>query len=150
MGEKVMEIERIRQLKSRYFRFVDTKDWSGLSTIFAMDAVFDARLATTVDKGSAGDPNWYAEGQDNIVAFIREVVEHRVTAHQGHNHEVEILNDNHARGIIALEDWIWTAPGNEAELILHGWGFYEEEYRLEGGEWRISRSVLTRLNLVTG
>jgi ketosteroid isomerase-like protein len=148
------EIDKIRQLKSRYFRCLDAKDWSSLTTVFSADAIFDARLATSIAvagaEAPAGDPTWYAEGCADIAAFIRRVVEHTVTAHHGHDHEVEILSDTAARGIVALEDWIWESAGNGGKLILHGWGHYHEEYRREPDGWKIVRSTLTRLNLVTG
>jgi hypothetical protein len=144
-----VEIESIRQLKSRYFRFLDSKQWDGLATIFAEAAIFDARLASTISAFEEGDPTWYAEGRENIVSFIRRVVEHRVTVHHGHDHEVELLSPNHARGVVALEDWIWDRSGSNQRLLLHGWGHYSEEYRRDTDGWRVVRSTLTRLNLIT-
>jgi len=38
--------EDIRQLKTRYFRYLDAKDWVGFETLFAPDAVMDFRSAT--------------------------------------------------------------------------------------------------------
>lgn len=146
----LVKIEGIRQLKSRYFRFLDSKQWEGLGTIFAEDAIFDARLATATSAVEEGDPNWYAEGRENIVSFIRRVVEHQVTVHHGHDHEVELLAPDRARGVVALEDWIWGGSGSDQRLILHGWGHYSEEYQRDTDGWRIARSTLTRLNLITG
>ena len=37
--ERLEAIEQIRQLKARYFRSIDTKEWSGLPVAFADDAV---------------------------------------------------------------------------------------------------------------
>ena len=34
----LLAIDEIRNLKSSYFRFVDTHDWAGLATIFCADA----------------------------------------------------------------------------------------------------------------
>ena len=34
------DIEAIRQLKARYFRFVDTKQWDRWGDLFTEDAVF--------------------------------------------------------------------------------------------------------------
>jgi hypothetical protein len=152
LDSRFYEIDQIRQLKSRYFRYLDTKNWKGLDSVFAAEAIFDARLATSVTIAGAetpsGDPSWYAEGRVEIVAFIRRVVEHTITAHHGHDHEVQILSDTHACGIVALEDWIWESAGNGGKLILHGWGHYREEYQRKLDGWRIVRSTLTRLNLL--
>lgn len=149
MHDEWSDINAIRTLKSRYFRFLDGKNWESLATIFCQDAIFDARLATTIGPNSGGDSEWYAEGHGAIVDFIRSVVEHRVTVHHGHNHEIEILDGEHARGVIALEDWIWDQAGADGSLIMHGWGHYRENYRREVDGWRIHRSTLTRLNLLT-
>ena len=39
--ERLVAVEEIRQLKARYFRCMDTKDWAGLTDVFAPDAVMD-------------------------------------------------------------------------------------------------------------
>lgn len=153
--ERLLAIEEIRQLKSRYFRFMDRKDWGGLATVFTDDAIFDARTANSVsshaDEGAGAASNdWLYEGGATILAFIREVVTPLVTVHHGHGHEVELLSETEARGIIAMEDMIWHGTGSPDTLVLHGYGHYEEEYRKTGGQWRIRRSRLTRLNVILG
>jgi hypothetical protein len=35
------DIEEIRKLKARYFRFLDAQDWDNYAQIFAPDVVFD-------------------------------------------------------------------------------------------------------------
>ena len=53
--DKLLWIEEIRQLKSRYFRFMDTKDWGALRTVFCDDATFDCRTAMNLTgKGEGG------------------------------------------------------------------------------------------------
>jgi hypothetical protein len=148
--DQLLAIERIKQLKARYFRFMDTKDWEGMRTIWTEDAVFDARAARTVDPTTvpAGDESatWIYSGGDNIVEFIRSVVV-MPTAHHGHCHEIEVLSATDARGIIAMEDRIWAAPGATQTMLLHGYGHYHEEYRCVAGHWKIRRSRITRLNV---
>jgi hypothetical protein len=39
--EKLLAIEEIKNLKARYFRCVDTKDWPGFQAVFAPNARFD-------------------------------------------------------------------------------------------------------------
>jgi hypothetical protein len=34
-------IEDIKQLKARYFRLMDTRDWQGMALTFSRDAVWD-------------------------------------------------------------------------------------------------------------
>ena len=147
----LIAIEEIKQLKARYFRFLDTKDWVGMATIFADDAIFDARTAMSVtgsaDAGLAAESNdWVYEGGRTIVDFISTVAGTQPSVHHGHCHEIEILSETEARGVIAMEDLLWDKLGEGCVKRLHGYGHYHEVYRKVDGQWRIHRSKLTRLN----
>ena len=150
--DRLWAMEEIRQLKGRYFRYLDTKDWTGMRTIWAEDAIFDARAGLTIGDGTETGPSdsddWLHSGRENIVAFIASVALHP-TAHHGHCHEVEILSPTDARGIIAMEDYMWPVIGDTRRFRLHGFGHYHEEYRCVDGCWRIRRSKITRLNVMT-
>jgi hypothetical protein len=145
--EQLKAIEDIRQLKSRYFRFLDTKNWDGMASIFCRDAVFDLRAGAVVnpDKGGPGTDT-VLHGRAQIVDFLAGSLLNAVSVHHGHGHEVWIDSPLEARGIIAMEDIIRAA--HTGELILHGYGHYEESYKREDEQWRIARSKLTRLNVI--
>jgi SnoaL-like domain len=148
--DKLWAMEEIRQLKARYFRYMDTKDWAGLRTVWAEDAVFDARTALTIGVASGGPPSasdsWVYTGRYAIVDFISSAAA-MPTAHHGHGHEIEVLSPVDARGVIAMEDLVWQATGDTRNTWLHGFGHYHEEYRCVDGHWLIRRSKLTRLNV---
>jgi len=148
-AERLWAIEQIKQLKARYFRFLDTKDQEGMRTIWAEDAIFDARTALTLDPTGSGTSgsDWVWKGRDTIVQAIGTVAT-LPTAHHGHCHEIEILSPTEARGVIAMEDYVWPAPGDTRTTLLHGFGHYHEEYRLRDGRWQIWRSRLSRLNVM--
>jgi hypothetical protein len=143
--EDLKAMDDIRQLKGRYFRFVDTKDWDGLATVFCRDAVFDTRGAATGDPDDL-DPAMVYEGRDAIVGMIRDTTGDLVTVHHGHCHEVTVDAPDRAHGVIAMDDIIGVR--DTGRVILEGWGHYHEEYRREDGQWRIWRSRLTRLKVV--
>jgi hypothetical protein len=137
--ERLMALEEIKQLKARYFRCMDTKDWSGFEAVFAADA--------TADYSSEGDPKeWTAAGVAKVVALVRNAVGPAVTIHHGHMAEVEVLTPTTARGIFAMEDLIWWPEGSRRKT-LHGWGHYHETYEKIGGKWLIKTLKLTRLRL---
>lgn len=147
--DKLAAIEEIKQLKARYFRDLDTKNWEGLNSIFAADAVFDLRAVNSVRSPSTGGfiPPLGGEerifrGRAAIVAMIRGAVESLITVHHGHLCEIEVLSDESARGIVPMEDILRLPSG---ELMLHGFGHYHEEYEKLGGRWLIKMSCLTRL-----
>lgn len=132
------EIEAIRQLKYRYLRSVDLKDWPLLVSTFTADAV------SAYDGG-----NQTHDGRDAIVAWLRSALDTTiVTLHQVHNPEIALTSPTTATGIWYLEDRVINRgpdlpdmPGNS---ILSGAAFYADEYRKESGQWKISRTGYER------
>ena len=127
----LMEIEAIKQLKARYCRYLDTKDWSAWRGIFTDDFLSDT--------SSAGGK--VIRGADHFVAYVRKTLEKQPTVHQVHAPEIELTSPTTARGVWALNDVVRLAPG----LNLDGFGHYHETYEKTDGQWRITSSKLTRL-----
>jgi uncharacterized protein (TIGR02246 family) len=125
------DLEAIKQLKARYFRTMDTKDWEGMREVFADDVVMD----TTASGGGV------ISGADEFMTFLRKTLQDVVTVHHGHTPEIEITSSTTARGIWAMQDLLKWPNGVE----LRGYGHYHETYALTGGAWRIQTSRLTRL-----
>lgn len=146
--QQLLDIEAIKQLKARYFRCMDTKDWQGLRAVFCDDASFDARTSLSVEPQGEDAPPGVHRGGDEVANFVREAVTPLVTVHHGHAHEIEILSSTEARGVIAMEDQIWD--GATGAFFLHGCGHYHETYRREADGWRILTSRLTRLYVKVG
>ncbi len=152
--DRLLAVEAIRVLKARYFRCVDTKDWIGLGTVFAPDAVFDRSYGHAVRDPVSGEwiPPLPAEpllvhGRDAIVAMARRAVETIVTVHHGHTHEIHVTDDERATAIWAMSDEL---RDREGRLILAGRGHYHDKYRRVAGEWLITASRLTRLAIIRG
>ena len=133
--EILMIQEEIRQLKARYFRFVDTKDWEGLATVFAREGVL-------------GDENLTisANGRQAVVDIIEDGTAGVTTVHHGHCHEVWVDSPDEARGVIAFEDLGFSK--RTGELMMHGYGRYYEKYIREDGDWRILESRIPRLGVL--
>lgn len=139
--ERLLAINQISNLKARYFRCMDTKDWAGFAAVFTPDAVADY----TPEGGRQAD--WTATGAANIVALVKGVVAPAITVHHGHMPEIEVSSPETASGIWAMEDSIWWPAGSRRQT-LHGLGHYHETYRKIGGEWLIKTLKLTRLRIV--
>ena len=129
--EDLVEVEKIKQLKARYFRFIDTQDWDALTQVFTKDAV----LQWGPEAGQV------MEGRDAILAGLMTNLEGAVTVHQGHMPEIELIDSEHARGIWAMSDRV-----DHPDYLLIGHGHYHEEYLRQDGRWRIARLKLTRLH----
>ena len=127
------DIEAIKQLKARYFRLMDTKDWNGMREVFADDVYID-----TTDSGGR-----VVEGADNFMAGLKEILADVVTVHHGHMPEIELTSATSATGIWALQDLLRWPDGRE----LYGYGHYYEEYEKVDGRWRITKMTLTRLRV---
>ena len=67
----VIAADEIRNLKCRYFRFVDTHDWSDLTKLFFADAEFDTRRIEASDVGLI-ERGQLAQGREAILRFIAE------------------------------------------------------------------------------
>lgn len=132
----LVEIEAIKQLKARYCRLLDTKDWAGWRALFTDDLHSD----TTASGGKVVD------GADAFVAFTRTSLGDRPTVHQVHAPEITLTSATTAQGTWALEDVVRLAPG----VGIRGYGHYTETYVKADGQWRISASTLTRLRMDVG
>jgi SnoaL-like domain len=149
--EELRAIEDIKQLKARYFRSLDTKDWDGYAAVFSHDCTFDMRTASTVDPDD-GSPEaerskrYVLQGNQTIADAVRDAVGDKNTVHHGHCHEVWVESPTEARGIIAMVDKITNS--RTGAHVLEGYGHYHERYRREdGGGWRIAQLRLSRLHV---
>ena len=122
----------ICNLKARYCRCLDTKDWDGYSAVFTQDAVLD-----TSPSGGLR-----IEGREELVAYVRSsITEDTITTHHIHAPEIESNGDT-ATGIWAMQDRnIWPSGRK-----LLGFGHYHERYMRVDGAWKIAESKLTRIN----
>ena len=133
MSSDVDDVEAIKQLKARYFRTMDTKDWAGMREVFADDVVMD----TTEAGGNV------IEGAGAFLAFLEPTLRGVVTVHHGHMPEISLTSPTTASGIWSMEDMLRMPDGTE----LHGYGHYHETYEKLDGTWRIKTSTLTRLRM---
>lgn len=127
------DVEAIKQLKARYFRTMDTKDWAGMRQVFCDDLVID----TTASGGNV------VTGADTFMEFLSAGLQDVVTVHHGHMPEIELTSPTTAKGIWAMQDFLKWPDGRE----LRGYGHYHETYERVDGSWRIKTSTLTRLRM---
>jgi SnoaL-like domain len=129
------DVEAIKQLKARYFRLIDTKDWDRLAAVFTGDVEIDV----------SGDGGGITRGATEFVSFLRSVIGNAITVHHGHTPEIEVTSPTTARGIWALEDQLWWPEGGPV-AHMHGFGHYHETYEKTDAGWRIKSLTITRLH----
>ncbi len=122
--------DEIIELRSRYGRALDERDWNLMRTVFAEDATADFALGTPF------------EGIEDIVRGCRsqmDSLDH--TQHFMGNHEVELDGDR-ARGRHKLigSAFLHTNIGAPTATL---YGDYVDEYVRTDQGWRISRRTLS-------
>jgi hypothetical protein len=134
---RLSDIEAIKQVKARYFRCMDQKNFDGWKQVFARDAHLE------VPEGNAS-----VDGQQAIIDYVSGVLTGVRTVHHGHMPEIEITGPDTAAGIWAMFDYVeFAAAEGQPRQGLQGYGHYIEEYVREDGEWRIKSLLLTRLRI---
>ena len=129
------EIEAIQQLKARYFRLLDTKQWEAWREVFSDDFTAD------VESGGV-HPTLHFASADELVASNRKILASAVTVHHGHMPEITLTGPDTATGVWAMMDIVKLGAG------FRGYGHYHEEYVKQAGRWRIRRMRLTRLEVM--
>ncbi len=77
------DLEQIKQLKARYCRTMDTKDWTAMRQVFADDVTMD----TTESGGGV------VTGADEFMTFLAATLGDVVTVHQCHTPEIDVVSD---------------------------------------------------------
>lgn len=127
----ISDRDAIGELKARYCRFLDTKQWEAWADLFTEDFVLDT--------SEAGGPPPVI-GRDAAVGMVRQSIEAVRTAHQVHSPEIAITGST-AAAIWAMQDRLIFENGHG----MVGFGHYTETYVKQGVTWRMASSKLTRL-----
>jgi SnoaL-like domain len=140
--EKLLTIEAIKRVKSKYFYGLDHKDWSlWRREVFAADARMDIPEASIE-----------IAGVENIIAWVSERTADQVSVHHGHMPDIELTSDDTAAGVWAMEDRLYRTKGHplaDGSTYLHGFGHYHETYVRTSVGWRLASTRLTRLRVET-
>lgn len=119
----------ICNLKARYCRLLDTKDWDGWAALFTEDCEIDTRPAGGT----------LETGRDSFVTMVRRSLAEAKTVHQVHSPEITIDGDI-GEAVWAMQDRVV-----KDEFSLTGYGHYHETYRRSADGWKIARQKLSRL-----
>lgn len=129
--DDLVTYRQLEELKYRYLRALDHKDWDLFASLFTSDA--------TAEYG----PRVSFDGPHAIVAFMRENLgPTMITLHQVHHPELQVEGDT-ATGTWSLQDRVIMT---EHRLLLDGMSTYRDRYRRgPDGTWRISHTGYERV-----
>ena len=126
-------IELIKQLKARYFRFLDTGNQEGLTSVFTEDA-------SAYFKG--GHYEIDVQGRDKLLKFYAySFTDQKFGMHTGHHPEISVDGDT-AKGLWYLQDIFINL---EEDTTVMGSAIYEDDYVKVDGEWKIKHTAYERL-----
>ena len=129
----VMEdIEAIKKLKAKYFRCVDKKLWDEMEEVWVEDGVADYGMGIEL-----------LQGRKAIIEFLKKNLgrDSMISAHQGHNPEIEITSDTTAKGVWVLNDRLII----QTIATSSAWRYYEDEYVKVNGEWKKKSTKITNI-----
>ena len=125
------------ELKARYCRFVDTKQWDELRGLLADD------IAVFADPGplpEATEPR--LRGADTFIGWASRALAGLTTVHHVMSPEIDVAGDR-ASARWAMQDWLVDPVRGVGR---YGVGHYHDEYvRTDDGVWRQTVLRLTRL-----
>ncbi len=124
--QKLEDAEAIRTLKARYLFACDRKD-----TVAMRGCFVDGKLH--IDYGVVGT----FDNADTLVQLFKDVGchPHMVEMHHGANPQIEVQDSSRAHGTWSLHYFL---VNTQAKSLTQLAGYYEDEYRKEGGDWKIS------------
>jgi hypothetical protein len=125
----LVTVREIEQLKFRYTRALDLKQWDDFAATLTADvsASYGAKLSFT--------------GRDEVVTFMRNSLgPDIITVHHVHHPEIVVSGDQ-ATGTWYLQD---TVIITEHRMLLRGAAFYTDRYVHTGSGWQIAETAYTR------
>ena len=138
-NEELDDLEAIRQVKSRYFRLMDTQQFDRWHECFTTDVTALYEGAPRAQDTLPTDIE--IQGRDELVAGVKSLMTGAVSMHQGFMPEIELTSATTARAIWAMFDYVRLPTCH-----FKGWGHYHEDYVKENGHWLIKKIHLTRLH----
>lgn len=124
------DIEAIKQLKARYTRAVDTRNWQLMRRSVTDDVC--------VDVG-----HLVAKGGDVFVAELSAMRTEGATMHHACMPEIEITSPTTASGVWALRAGARFSAGK----YMDGFGHYHDLYEKVDGEWLVKQTRIEWLHV---
>jgi hypothetical protein len=144
--QHLLDIEAIKQLKHRYFRLMDAKDWKAFASMFTDDAEIyfgrGVRQLLPPDVRRTDDGRFWVT-RDELVAWSEAGMRDFTTVHQASMPEITIVDADHATGVWSMTD-ATRLTADPVAPWYRAYATYHDEYVRTPGGWRIRRSTYSR------
>jgi uncharacterized protein (TIGR02246 family) len=119
------DLDEIRMVLTNYGRFLDARDFSAYSHLFAKDGEWIGGLGKV-------------QGPAAIQAFMEKSIG---TANPGHNYHLLSSFEIDVRGDMATawSRWAFVVPGPDKKPVIAQGGHYDDTLVRENGQWRFKR-----------
>jgi hypothetical protein len=122
-------VEAIKKLKAKYFFACDNKQPELVRRCFV-----DGDMH--IDYGRVGS---FSNADDMVAIYTKYACkDHIVEMHHAQNPQVTMISDTQASATWGLFYYMIDTRQN---VVTQLGGFYEDEYRCVGGEWKISKTI---------
>jgi hypothetical protein len=137
--ERLVAIEDIKNLKARYLRCADGKQWDEFETLFTPDAEFIGH--------DVGD--FRVKGTHEFRQYSEKFLVDCLSVHHVLAPEITFIDDKTAKVVWVMTDMLRWEKGDPIDGYkkIDGWGHYHETCIKTRDGWRMSSWELTRVKL---
>lgn len=134
--QRLADIEAIKQLKAKYVRLADAKQWDEWGKEVLTENVF---------MHNDGGP---MQGRDRVIAQTSKALETAHAVHYLYTPEITITGPDSATAVWPVSDHI-GGMFNGSPMVIRGHGHYYDEYIRTSDGWRLKRCHLVRQHVDT-
>ncbi|WP_433502926.1 nuclear transport factor 2 family protein [Pseudonocardia halophobica] len=130
--QRLEDIDAIKTLKHKTWRYYDTQNIEELRKLFTDDIV----ISTAPPASSE------FRGLDQMMENTKKAFEVSIASHQGHGAVIEFTSETTAKAYWSIDEWFYYFDRGEE---WHAKGYYLDEYVKIDGVWKVSR-LQTKFN----
>ncbi len=133
-ADDLIEFEKIKRVKYRYLRSMDTGDHAELARLFTPDVT--ARFV-------GGSYDVSISGREQLLEYLAASANADVVInHNCHHPEIDLTGPATAEGLWYLQDWYFNQRDRR---VVRGAAFYRDRYRKADGAWLIEHTGYERV-----
>jgi hypothetical protein len=128
---RLVDIEAIKQLKAKYVRLADAKQWDAWGReVLTEDCLLETDSAPQ-------------QGRDAAVSHFKKALADALSVHRIHTPEITLTGEDTASAIWPVSDYVRGNLGGR-NILLRGYGYYYEDYVRTAEGWRLKHGRMVR------